>query len=238
MGSYATFASLRKPNIRYRIYTSFIDVPPDSTRNPSRCLSEKATSFDTYGDGDVQHTHEWFINGIEDCTDALQSLALAILDGKVEASLVAEMWPNPCHLCKDEVYQFAAGLRYDIDKPTAYFNLHDMKVSRSESKRHDKRWEKVESWHDGSFGRVMTMCHPHPSGMLEVLQYGLAVIEAVDGFSACDLYKWLDIDHKRYHDLRTAYECVNRFVDAYRQHKWASEAAERIRERATKELVA
>jgi hypothetical protein len=107
--------------------------------------------FDTYGDGLVQHSPDIPVSE-EYAIDFLESLAAALLDDDQLAYDLVHKFNDGLHT---DGIKFAAGLVYNEAKDAwpnklRYFSVSERKVTRSESKRHDKRYTELRSWHDGT----------------------------------------------------------------------------------------
>lgn len=105
--------------------------------------------YSTFGDGDTQHSPAIRLCDYTTWADALVSLATGLIKldddgaGKLQRSAAL-----PDELQTDWI-QWAATIRYDAEK-VRYYSTQERKVSIAESHRHDKRWERVPEWADGS----------------------------------------------------------------------------------------
>jgi hypothetical protein len=137
-----TFKSVLHPDkIAYRLTDDW-----DWNKKGNAPLSVYLTQFETYGDGMTQHSGDWAVQ-FADITDLCISLTQAIV-----ADFGNDAWKQLSyflHESNQELIAFALTIKHRDDK-AQWFNLADRKLSSSESKRHDKRWEHVESWHDGT----------------------------------------------------------------------------------------
>lgn len=109
-------------------------------------LSLYISEYETYGDGTCQHSRSWPAQWSE-LTDVCLSFARAIV-----ADPSNDAWHQlnyVMHTVGEDTLRFALGIKYRKDK-AQWYNLSERKLSSSESKRHDKRWEQVQSWMDGS----------------------------------------------------------------------------------------
>lgn len=109
-------------------------------------LSMHLTEFETYGDGTVQHSREWCAQ-FSELTDLCISLATAIC-----ADPLNEAWRQVGYVFHDfstEAIRFALSVQHKEGK-AQWYNLAERKVSSSEGKRHDRRWNQVEDWMDGT----------------------------------------------------------------------------------------
>lgn len=139
-------------------------------------LSMHLMQYETFGDNTTQHSRAWCTQWA-DLTDACLSLTKAIL-----AEPNYETWRvlvRDFHESNKEVIDFVQTVVYKENKDQ-FFSLQFRKLSSSDSKRHDKRWTKVETWMDGT-----------PQACLSILLNGVGT---TDWFSKLC---WAD-------DLRTA----------------------------------
>jgi len=203
-------------------------------------LIDNACWFDTYGDGMVQHSHEAPLARSE-ALDYVASLASALVANHSEDALacVEHNWPHPKQQIGRDLIVFAQGLRYKEDK-RRYYNKCDRKVSAAESKRHDKRWDEVPSWADGSIKSVLALVNAEFNKPLET--YGLVLwIDEVfrDTVGSRGTYWDLachtgmvadtdssDLDQQDREvayagNLINAYHVVDGFISGYRTHKYA-----------------
>ena len=133
------FASVLRPESR-----AFLFDESDNESFPfrGRKLCEGLLDYPTFGDGLIQHGNEVPVN-IEDgesLRDAIASLLCAVRFDVALRSAVATKWARYVHNEGDDVYRWYASLKYTEGKPLWYSRC---KTSRSNSKRHDKRWELV-----------------------------------------------------------------------------------------------
>lgn len=120
-------------------------------------LSYCSGQYDTYGDGLTAHSSTYGV-GKDQFGDYCASLAAWLLEPaaneyqqkeKDEAlKSLAWNWPSP----SVERIRWLAALKPAEEK--RWYNLSDRKISKSDSKRHDKRWNEVpeatrEIWRDG-----------------------------------------------------------------------------------------
>lgn len=131
-------------------------------------LATHVRQFDTYGDGDTQHSLA-YTAPVSNAYDFLLSV-LAVLgdDTQCDQETVEFLkWELgfPMRKMKDEEAAFLRSIRHDAEK-RRWFSLEDKKVSASESKRYDKRWFEVPDWADGRPGSVLglwNLAHNGPS---------------------------------------------------------------------------
>ena len=106
-----------------------------------------AKFFQTYGDGQVQHSAETPF-AREMLPDFLGSLACALAGAKEHErfemlEIVSKHWPR--HPVGKARIRFALSLK--CKEKTQYYDSQACKVSTAESKRNDRRWEAIKS-HD------------------------------------------------------------------------------------------
>jgi len=135
------FASVLNPKIAYCLSGEW-----DYNKRGNAPLSRYLNVYETYGDGLTQHSGSWAAQ-LPALTDACLSLTSAVVADPSnpewhQLSYIFPVWG-------DDLITFALSIRCQEGK-TRYYNLADRKLSTTDSKRHDKRWEKVESWMDGS----------------------------------------------------------------------------------------
>jgi hypothetical protein len=112
--------------------------------------------FMVYSDWPTQHSHESCVPA-DRFTDWINSLAAHLVATPEDAKAFIESWPrsNP----DNAKIVLACKIKYREDK-RQWYSLAEEKVSASESKRNDRRWEDVPSWADGSFKAVFgIVCH-------------------------------------------------------------------------------
>ena len=110
--------------------------------------------YETYGDGQCQHSPDRPITR-EFMADYLASIATAMLDDAelVDAtSYVLDSGPNQVRIA------FAASVIYKPSdssySKTRYFSSEEQKISGSSSKQHDRRYEPIAIWCDGTPGAI------------------------------------------------------------------------------------
>lgn len=139
---------LNSSKVAYRLSSEW---PWDKRGNAP--LSLYITQYETYGDGTVQHSGEWCAQW-EALTDVCLSITRAICaDPKNKA------WQQLAyvfHSISDETLAFVQTIKYREDK-WQWFNMAERKVSASESKQHDRRWERVEPWMDGKASACLSI---------------------------------------------------------------------------------
>lgn len=205
-----TFRSLQDANRRYIVST---DRLTENWRNANEFLSDKVGWFDTYGDGDTQHCPTCAVP-VDMFGDFCASAATQLLQGPPSQAddlarvLYSEM--NYYGLSADAVRD-AAAVEWKEGK-RRYVNRDDnFKVSSSDSKRYDKRWDEICEWMDGSFRAVVGMMKLGGSNFLRTFNEltDLAeTYEAVTGRHAAhpwQILDWLHWDANHGWDCRTAF---------------------------------
>ena len=147
-------------------------------RSPSIYLHPWLNKFETYGDSNVQHSSSWAV-GIEQALDCLSSLARHLLDNPGDVPDVSSRWPEKTE-DNSETIKFFEKLKYDPDKSRQYYNPRELKVSRAESRRHDKRWEEVHREADGGLWSVFCFMVKSHWGFCERFQLFRVVRRALD----------------------------------------------------------
>jgi hypothetical protein len=171
--------------------------------------------YETCGDGLTQHSPDWSVQ-IEFLSDYLASLAQAMLeDAELAQNLLSTFWRRP----SVEQIEFAASIRYkapaekDWFKSRRWFSVKELKLSKSPSKEHDRRYEEVRDIHDGSPSAIYRMVLPEYASGLERYLYAGAVREWVLAQKDGGLYmpligeflKWTD-DRDTSRQLRDGFE--------------------------------
>jgi hypothetical protein len=146
------FKSLANPNYRYTWHKSGYNSPVSDYRNRSSRIGDNSGWFDTYGDGDCQHSAESPV-GLDLACDYLASL-LKLLAETSDATVRDEMleclendWPK-LYMARSE-FTFALSVKHKPGK-RMYYSKQERKISSAESKRYDKRWDEVTEYQDGS----------------------------------------------------------------------------------------
>jgi hypothetical protein len=114
--------------------------------------------FDTYGDGMTQHSLEVCIPTAF-AADYFASLAAFLLEcpDMVDSCRFHFSYDWP-----DSLIEFAASVVYK-DPPEGkwakprYYSMEEKKISSSESKRHDKRYEEITSWMNGKADAIQRL---------------------------------------------------------------------------------
>jgi len=134
-------------------------------------VSDHWRMFETGGDGLTQHSPDWGITR-EHMADYMASLAVA-MKGRLISTTNFNLLERACDdddenvqflpdgelisyvrhdfECKPTIadIEFAASVRY-VEGKYRWYSIKEGRISSSESKRHDKRYEEVRPEHDGS----------------------------------------------------------------------------------------
>jgi hypothetical protein len=135
------FPSLENSNFRYVLDGSHYYDRFDRQQG----AVEAARWYDTMGDGNTQHTP---LMAVSDSmlADFCFSLCAHLRENPADLADVAKQIYLP-EISRKQIDFFTA-LKYTEGKPR-YFSRSELKVSSSDSKRHDKRWEEIPSWSQG-----------------------------------------------------------------------------------------
>lgn len=160
-----TFPSVYNPNLRFKIYASEEQNKSYRWSSSSCALSRTICVYDTLGDNEVQHTAEMIpSNAFPTMRDVVISIMphLELMNDEVLSN--AHRMFIPYRMPSAELLDFIdKKCKYDSEKcTTVYVNLDECKTSTSDSKGHDKRWVKVNSyWTDETwskkFSRIRTV---------------------------------------------------------------------------------
>ncbi len=193
-----------------------------------------ATFYQTYGDGDVQHSKEVPFS-TEMLEDFLGSLACYLAEcatpGCYDESMaiVAAHWPRQEN--STARIRFALSLKYREDK-TTYYSVGDCKTSTAESKRHDKRWDKVHDAMDGGIkGAVAVLNTGSCYDTLHSLKAWMEVCDVFgeqnDGYCPVNVWEEFKLAERGEHyTIDSAWYAVDEFVKAYRLTTDAKRRAE------------
>ena len=218
------FASLMRPSeIAYTFNTDCMALW-DSAYRTTQPLCLHAGRYATLGDGMIQHAPEVACT-VGDFADYLASFTAWLLDAEIsedEKRTIASSFSR--EIPSDRQIAFALSLKYEEGKP-AWYSCEDRKVSRAESRQHDRRWEKVSDWADGTPEAAYRLLAPSKGGIVTVLDR-FAVAQAVIDYlqRAEDRYGWhackmigIVGDDEYGHG-------IGRFRDAYKIASYAIEA--------------
>ena len=186
-----TFPSLASPNMRWAVYDG--ECPAYSWRDQCR-LSRYVSSFDTMGDGEVQHSGDVCVsNDWRNLSDFVDSIMPVVTTVPPEVMDSLRNVFVPYRLPSREQVEFIGKLRYDETKPFTYVNFDECKKSRSDAKRHDKRWSDLRSHFDGSLQALSSgLSELDCCKYLDPLQsiYRWAKVYQMSDYSCYDIARW------------------------------------------------
>lgn len=231
MDNFFKFRSLldkRGDGLCYTVYKSSHDNPAQTYRN--MMVFGKASAWLAYDDGMVQHSPDHSFPA-DQWLDFWYSLAMHLKDNPKDIEVVAYGW----HLgiSTDEI-KFAPTVKYK--EPVApkytvsYYSLRECKVSSSPSKKHDKRWEEINSSHDGTLlGCIRLMRENMGCDRATWMHNALALrdeLTSVHGgyCSDIDLCKAIGLEPKDRDDadwMIDAYRSVAMMVDSFKMQEQA-----------------
>lgn len=185
-----TFPSLAAPNMRWAVYDG--ESPAYRWRDNCR-LSRFVSSFDTMGDGEIQHSGDVCVsNDWRNLSDFVDSIIPVVTTVPPEVMDSLRNVFVPYRLPTREQVEFIGKLRYD-DTKYVYVNFEDCKKSTADSKRHDKRWSHLGSHFDGSLQAFASGLAELESGKyLDPLQsiYRWAKVCEMSDYSNYDVARW------------------------------------------------
>jgi len=114
-------------------------------------LHDSLFQYNTYGDGNTQHTPEYPVS-VDNYTDFVISLIDHFRKDMKLAFDVCMFF----QIVEPEKIRFYNSLKYDVNK-FRYYNPETMKTSTSESKQYDKRWIEIPSYCDGSLKSLVSL---------------------------------------------------------------------------------
>lgn len=184
-------------------------------------LAVWAGMYPTYGDGLIQHGPESVVyKGY--FSDYLVSLADHLLKNPEACEFLSLNWPQRTEPLFENMV-FAFSVKYKEGK-TQYYNLQDRKVSSADSKRHDKRWEEVPSWADGSVESAYRILLPsHENGL--IAQFHLFKQCCYHAYKVLGYWGKQPLDYFGLRDTQpdvdTAWSALDAIVNAYREKSTA-----------------
>lgn len=198
-----------------------------------RPLDDHAGYYLTYGDATVQHSHESAVQ-MDQWLDYLASLAKHLREYPDDVRTIESGWPR-ANFGRDKL-AFARSVVFKEGK-RRWYSVNEQKISASDSKRHDKRWEEVPEWADGGLVACYRMLVATYASSLE--RYAVAALikdyfneESVlyhvsDVLSTCgvltknDLGEAIDVKGREAFLYADVYRAVDYFVQAHRMHEAA-----------------
>jgi hypothetical protein len=204
------FPSLANDKIAYAWHYEWV-------MNGHNGISPYAKQYETYGDGLTQHSPLRPVQ-IEQIVDFLYSLAQYLKETPELAENISG-W-KPSIASKD--IEFCKSLVYKEGKDK-YYNLKERKVSSSDSKRFDKRWERIHSWANGSIMstyRLLVQEHE------DTIQRLCTLCHICNWFAANEEYVWINpkdygyehvAEPGEWQKLYNAFTAVNNYIVAARK---------------------
>jgi len=194
--------------------------------NASPFLSCKFRMYQTFGDGDCQHSNDFPVT--EDfAIDYLNSLAAAMLEDEALAEQVGYMHRET----RSDLLQFAASLIYNPEKDSGfgrarYFSVLLGKISRNQDKQHDDRFKELTDLHTGSAESIYKILIPGYSDGYERWQLADIVRNWVaehlkNGFMELPavFLSWFGQDSSKARAFRDAHEACEGIAKSYRDRK-------------------
>ena len=188
-------------------------------------IESKFRMFQTYGDGNIQHSGEWSITA-EHFADYLVSLAEVMLN---DTELTQELYFAINRRPSIKQIEFAASVIYKAPKDGSgwslkgrrYFSLKEMKISSSPSKEHDKRYTEITDVHDGTPASIfrILMTDSYADG-LDRYCYAEAlhdwVMDQPDMYMElpAEFLKWFKEDRDKARQLQNAYEACRSITES------------------------
>ncbi len=146
----------------FNVYADSMALWGDARRT-RRPLCAWSGIYETYGDRNIQHSHETPVQDIH-FADWCASLASHCRHNPDDLDIVAKNWPRED---SKELLQFLATIRHK-DGKRVYFSRPDKKTSSADSKRHDRRWEEIPEWANGSVSAVAGLLNVGDRYLIEV----------------------------------------------------------------------
>jgi hypothetical protein len=208
------FPSLQHPDK----YAYKYDSHPDGYQGTVHC---NFRVYETFGDGQCQHSPDWPI-ARNLMADYLASLATVMLEDTQlidNTHYLIDCGPNQNQIA------FAASVVHkesdDGYQKRRYCSLSELKVSSSASKEHDRRYERIQPWCDGSPDSIYRILIPASPIDLQRYAYAESIRQWIHA-NAPKLYmpltaeflKWGDRDAA--HQLRHAYAACLSIIRSYR----------------------
>ena len=178
--------------------------------------------FHTYGDGLCQHSGDWPI-ATQFMPDYLASLAKAMLE---DTELVERSTFDFCRVPTNKTIAFCASVKWkESDREWGkrrYYSVSELKISNSRSKEHDKRYQEIREWNDGTPEAIYRMCIPDYSRALQMYSTAQAIREWCSEESGrgwmelpAIFLKWFDLDTRIAQDMHYAFNACKLLCQAH-----------------------
>jgi hypothetical protein len=161
------FKSLAHPNEYAYVYASY-----GSWRHNSYAMSPCFGMYQTYGDGMTAHSPDFGVT-VEHYADYMASLAATAtaaasdMISNISFSFTSRVDAGTIEFCKNLRRDEKKDTWYTLDESKYSRKAHEhlsCHISTSRAKDHDKRWNRVESWMDGSYEAIFQLlCKEHYS---------------------------------------------------------------------------
>ena len=223
-----TFPSVENLSWRYRI--------SDDPASDFKGISRYVTTYDTMDDGETQHTAD-VVPQVGRLGDFLQSFVLTLGELDKLPDFVRMVFSS--HPPSFEQIKFLAKAVYREDKDV-FVNVKEAKKSTADSKRYDKRWTRLTSYHDGTFRGILSVFYEtdyKPYNVMGSLALTLQVADALelhDGAIVDELAKWdcwKDCDRDTVRDYLDCYRWIKRWCEAMSTIKWIRDVSQKRTER-------
>lgn len=219
------FNSLGRKNIIY-VWNTAYDSDMQHYCQGGQYIGSMAREFDTLGDGTTQHTPETAVT-TENMIDYLSSLAFFVLDeGQEHLAAIAQEWPIKEDRAKC-TFAFSVKHSKKIDR---YYSTQENKVSTAKNKRHDRRWELVPEWADGSLESAYRILVQDKEYLCGLVRFSLYLHLRGIGYDLTGGFGWIAgyglglTDNNRFHDYSASFRCVDFMVQSYREMEHAKKS--------------
>jgi len=204
----ATFKSIKRQGICYDINSKNWDFARGAIHGDVK-------EYQTYGDGETRHSPAY--SSIADNTyDFLVSLAHFLNSNPDKAKELSQAMFWPSHTYRKNI-KFYSELK--ANGKEQYYSINELKTSRAESKRHDKRWEIVPEWADGSFQATFRFLEEKKYGSLErlCLYNELRDFYSEEHDSYCSIEGFGINSTEEWHKMSSALHACQLILSAYRK---------------------
>ena len=206
-----TFKSIGKENIRYVVHKDHYNISDGNFyHNPSAYVGNTCFQYDTYADGDTQHSAEWLVSA-QDLEDFTVSLALFISENHSPELLSVLDHLEPYGISEDQI-RFLYTLKPGNNGKATYINLKEMKKTTSD-KQYDKRWEKLPEDYEPDFKHI----YPHFVESFHGFLTRILIAEKIR--EATNWNIWLDYEETfkvKMNHIRDGIRILQCFSEAYR----------------------
>ena len=163
------FSSIEAPEQRAYVFDSSVSFDRSNLYSP---VDPSLMFYSTHGDGMIAHSPNFPIS-VEMICDYCYSLAEFLLQHQELAETVYWHFDSPAD---ETAIGFASKVIYKPDKER-WFSLSERKISASESKRYDRRYERIPKWADGSYESIVRILRQDYYSPLKAFVMELAVYD-------------------------------------------------------------